>query len=124
LTKDSYKFTFPLKAKSLIVNYIRPKTKMKKLISEAIENKRLLEFNYQGFYRIVEPHTFGMFSNGNELLIAYQIDGSSSSRKPPFWSNFQIAEIEDLSISDKSFSKPRDGYKKGDNRFKVIYCEL
>jgi len=97
---------------------------MKKLIAEAIEKMKLLEFNYQGFYRVVEPHTFGMFNNGNELLIAYQIDGGSKSRKPPFWSSFQLTEIEDLSISQESFSEPIDGYKKGDKRFKVIYAEI
>jgi len=97
---------------------------MKTLINEAIRNKNILKFNYQGFYRVVEPHTFGIFSNGNELLIAYQIDGESKSRKPPFWGNFQINEIEDLTISEDSFSEPRDGYKKRDKRFKLIFSEL
>lgn len=97
---------------------------METLIKKAIKNKNILEFNYQGFYRVVEPHTLGIFSNGNELLIAYQIDGESKSRKPPFWSNFQIDEIEDLSISEDSFSEARDGYKRGDNRFKFIFSEL
>lgn len=97
---------------------------MKSLINEAIKNRKLLEFNYQGFYRVVEPHTFGIFTNGNELLIAYQVDGESKSRKPPFWSNFLIEEIEDLSILNDSFLEPRDGYKKGDKRFRYIFSEL
>jgi len=97
---------------------------MKNLIIKAIENMKLLEFNYQGFYRVVEPHTFGTFSNGNELLIAFQIDGGSSSRKPPFWSNFKLVEIEDLSLMEKSFLKPREGYTRGDKRFKIIFSEL
>ena len=97
---------------------------MKTLINEAIKNRKLLEFNYQGYYRVVEPHTFGIYNNGNELLIAYQIDGESKSRKPPFWSNFMVDEIEDLLISEASFLEPRDGYKKGDKRFKLIFAEL
>lgn len=97
---------------------------MKNLINEAIKNKNILEFNYQGFYRVVEPHTFGIFSNGNALLVAYQIDGESKSRNTPFWSNFQIDEIEDLTVSEDLFSKSRDGYKRGDKRFKFIYSEL
>ena len=72
---------------------------MKTLINEAIKNRKLLEFNYQGYYRVVEPHTFGIYNNGNELLIAYQIDGESKSRKPPFWRNFMVDEIEDLLLS-------------------------
>lgn len=97
---------------------------MKNIIIKAIENKKLLEFNYQGFYRVVEPHTFGEFNNGNELLIAFQVDGESSSRKPPFWSSFKIIEIEDICIMERSFLKPREGYKRGDKRFKVIISEL
>jgi hypothetical protein len=97
---------------------------MKKIISEAIEKRKLLEFNYQGFYRVVEPHTYGIFSNGNELLIAFQVDGGSKSRKPPFWSNFQLSEIEDLSIMEESFIEPREGYKRGDKRFKAIFSQL
>ncbi len=97
---------------------------MKNLITKAIENKKLLEFKYQGFYRVVEPHTFGVFSNGNELLIAFQIDGESKSRRPPFWSNFQVTEIEDLFIMDDSFLEQRDGYKRGDKRFKAIFSQL
>ena len=97
---------------------------MKNLIIEAIENKKTLEFNYQGFYRIVEPHTLGVFNNGNILLIAYQTDGESKSRKAPFWSTFLINEIEDLLILEDTFLEPREGYKKGDARFMEIYCEL
>ncbi len=97
---------------------------MKKLITEAIQKKKLLEFNYQGFYRVVEPHTHGVFSNGNELLVAFQIDGESKSRKPPFWSSFQTSEIENLFIIDEAFLEPRYGYKRGDSRFREIYSEL
>jgi hypothetical protein len=97
---------------------------MKTIISEAIEKRKLLEFNYQGYYRVVEPHTFGVFGNGNELLIAYQVDGESSSRKVPFWSNFQVREINDISIMEDTFFEPREGYKRNDERFKLIYSQI
>ena len=35
-----------------------------------------------------------------------------------------VDEIEDLLISEASFLEPRDGYKKGDKRFKLIFAEL
>lgn len=97
---------------------------MEKLIIDAIKSMKLLEFNYQGFHRIVEPHTYGVFSNGNELLVAYQISGKSSSRRVPFWSSFLIDDMEDISILDEKFREPRNDYKKGDKRFHQIYCEL
>ncbi len=67
---------------------------MKTIITKAIKNRNILEFNYQGLYRVVEPHTFGVYRNGNELLVAYQIDGESKSRKSPFWSNFKLKRLK------------------------------
>ena len=61
---------------------------MRNIIINAIKNRQLLEFSYNGNLRIVEPHTFGVFSNGNEILVTYQVDGTSDSGKVPDWSPF------------------------------------
>ena len=97
---------------------------MKNLIINAIQNRRLLEFTYNQHLRIVEPHTFGVFSNGNEILVSYQIDGTSDSGRVPDWRPFTFSKIQDLKILNETFSGVRNGYKKGDNRFRVIYKDL
>ena len=97
---------------------------MKNLIINAIQNRRLLEFTYNQHLRIVEPHTFGVFSNGNEILVSYQIDGTSDSGRVPDWRPFTFSKIQNLKMLDETFSGVRNGYKKGDNRFRVIYKDL
>jgi hypothetical protein len=43
--------------------------------------RNLLEFNYEGGIRLVEPHCYGITTAGSEGLRACQIDGYSSSGK-------------------------------------------
>jgi predicted DNA-binding transcriptional regulator YafY len=94
-----------------------------KLIT-AIENMNLLEFNYKGHKRIVEPHAYGITTKSNEILRAYQTDGTSDSGKVPDWRLFSVNKIEGLRILDETFTKPRYGYKVGDSAMAEIYCEL
>lgn len=97
---------------------------MKNIIINAIESRRLLEFTYNRHLRIVEPHTFGVFSNGNEILVSYQVGGTSDAGRVPDWRPFTFSKIQDLKILNENFSGTRNGYKKGDNRFQMIYKDL
>jgi hypothetical protein len=97
---------------------------MKDKIIEAIESRRLLDFYYMNHHRIVEPHTFGISSKGNESLSAFQIDGTSKRNNVPDWGLFTIDKIVDLNILDKSFVGTRPKYKKKDSRMIEIYKEL
>jgi len=97
---------------------------MKNLIIKAIENSKLIEFYYNDHYRVVEPHTFGIFGNGNELLVAFQVDGTSDTGKVPEWKRFSFSKIEKLNVLNEDFVGTRDGYKKGDTSFKIIYSDL
>lgn len=56
---------------------------MRNIIIDAIKNRQLFEFTYNEHLRIVEPHTFGIYSNGNVILVTYQIDGTSDAGKVP-----------------------------------------
>jgi len=48
------------------------------MIRQAINEKRLLEFDYDGYHRIVEPHVYGRKNEEDEILV-YQLRGGSSS---------------------------------------------
>lgn len=54
---------------------------MESTIKAAIENKHLLEFDYDGFHRIVEPHVYGI-QDGKQQILVFQVDGESSSGNP------------------------------------------
>lgn len=98
---------------------------MHELICKAIKSKRIIKFNYEGFERIVEPHTYGIHKDtGNKVLSAYQIGGYSSSGKIPYWRLYLVDKITDLEITNEIFTEPRPGYHHGDSRMSIIFCEI
>lgn len=97
---------------------------MNDIIIEAIENRKLLEFYYKDHYRVVEPHTFGISSKGNENLSAFQVDGTSERNNVPDWGLFTIDKIDGLKILNETFEGTRPKYTKGDSRMIEIYKEL
>ena len=78
----------------------------KNLITTAIEQKRILQFNNQGHIRIGEPHVLG-FHNQEAQLLLYQIEGSSSSGRLPEWRRFKVDLVEDISMINRTFSGQR-----------------
>jgi len=96
---------------------------MKKEIGDAIKNKNVIEFYYEGEQRIVEPHCYGETTAGNEGLRAYQIGGYSSSGKFG-WKMYDLGKAEDIVVTDRPFDGPRPGYNKGDKGMSHIYTEF
>ncbi|MDT0641818.1 hypothetical protein RM553_03135 [Zunongwangia sp. F363] len=97
---------------------------MNKAIVNAIENGNLLEFTYHEHYRLVEPHRYGMFKSGNQILLAYQIKGTGEKSEIPGWKMFRVAEIKNLKISNSGFTGTRPGYETGKTDMELIYAEL
>lgn len=96
---------------------------MDTIIKNAIRNKNLLEFDYDGGGRIVEPHCYGMTTKGNQGLRAFQVSGYSSSGKMG-WKLFDMSKARLVKTLDRSFANPRLGYKRGDRGMSRVYCEL
>ena len=96
---------------------------MNQEIIEAIENKNLVEFNYDGELRVVEPHCYGLSTKGNEVLRAYQVDGYSSSGNMG-WKMYDIGKADNINVLEDTFDKSRSGYQKGDKGMDEIYAEL
>ena len=62
-------------------------------ICQAIGTRAVIEFSYGGGHRVVEPHTHGISTAGNEVLRGYQVSGYSSSQSSPFWRLFDVSRI-------------------------------
>ena len=97
---------------------------MNQVICQAISEKRILTFTYDGYPRVVEPHAHGMTSKGNEALRCYQTEGGSKSGKVPGWHLMIVNKMEGLTIQDKMFNAPRDGYVRGDKHLPGLHCQL
>lgn len=97
---------------------------MNELICQAIKERRLLSFTYDGHHRVVEPHCLGISTAGNSALRCYQTKGSSASGKVPAWHLMTTNKIVDLTLLDSVFAEPRDGYKRGDRGMSAIFEQL
>lgn len=93
-------------------------------IQAAIQNLQLLSFNYEGFHRTVEPHTYGIDGKGHYAIRGYQVSGGSQSGEYVGWKLFHANEMVDLSVLPTKFSGPRQGYKRGDKAFRSILAQL
>jgi len=76
----------------------------------------LLEFDYNGHHRIVEPHTYGVSSTGKDTLAAFQTQGTSDKGTVPDWKQFTVDKVKHLKASGTTFTGTRPGYTRGDSR--------
>lgn len=95
---------------------------MKPEICNAIRNKNIIEFIYDGENRTVEPHCYGFTTKENEAIRAYQIAGYSSSGKMG-WKLYDLSKAKNMKVLDETFNV-RGDYKKGDKGMSSIYCEI
>lgn len=76
------------------------------LLYDSIDNRRLIRFRYKSKERIVEPHDYGVQKRITRLL-SWQIGGQSNGHLPG-WRWFDVADMQDLEMLDKSFPGNRD----------------
>lgn len=93
-------------------------------IASAIQNLQLLSFTYDGYSRVVEPHTFGIDKKGHAALRAYQLRGGSESGEYVGWKLFHVNEMRGIAVLSEHFAGARPKYKRGDSAFSTIHTEL
>ena len=93
-------------------------------ICDAIHNRCVLRFNYDGHPRIVEPYAYGLSRTLREVMRCYQTGGSSRSGGVPAWRLMKVDKIRFLAVTQEHFIGERAGYKKGDKGMSTIFCEL
>ena len=98
---------------------------MTAVVTQAIEEKRLLKIKYDGATRVIEPHAYGINKQGNELLRAFQISGASTSKESTGWKLFRLDRVSSIVILCQTFDGPRPEYRQGDVAInKRILAEL
>ncbi|MDD2762030.1 MAG: hypothetical protein PHH11_17275, partial [Methylomonas sp.] len=73
-------------------------------ICDAIREMRLVQFQYHGYLRIVQPATYGLDENGRKSLRAYQIGGKSATGHIPRWRIFHESDMTDFLLLSEKFS--------------------
>lgn len=93
-------------------------------ISEAIRRRALLQFDYEGHPRVVEPYCYGLSTADAESLRAVQIRGSSSSNAMGFGKLWTVSKMRALRMLDETFTPDDPNYNPNDKGMKQIYCRI
>jgi hypothetical protein len=93
-------------------------------ICDAIRARRLLRFVYEGYERVVEPHTYGVNTAGHEAIRAWLVGGWSESATEPGWRMFLIEKMRDVAALAEPFDGVRAGYNPDDAQFTVTHCRV
>lgn len=96
---------------------------MRQIIIQAIQDKFLLKFIYDGGIRIVETYCYGQTAKGNDVIRAFQVGGYSSTGKLG-WKLFDLSKAHSITLLEEKFDNPQSGYARGDRGMSVIYLEL
>lgn len=97
---------------------------MKDTLCQAIEDQKVVEFQYDRLPRRVEPHKVGKTTAGNIVLSGYQIGGQSRSNEVPYWRLYKLSKIAGLNVDSENFNGPRPRYSRTDDRMTQIFCRL
>lgn len=89
-------------------------------LEDAIINRQVVRFVYDGLQREVEPFLLGTTTAGRPALRAYQTAGGSRSGTVPGWHLFSLGKIVGLATCQKRFSGVRDGYNPSDKGMQAI----
>mgnify|MGYP006431148283 CR=1 FL=1 len=98
---------------------------VRELLCQAIENRRVVTFQYHWHFREVEPYYLGTHQEEQELMVrTFQIGGESESGGLPDWRLFRLGRITDLSVTDESFEPRRTQYEPNDPDLIDPVCQV
>lgn len=117
---------------SLVASYHSPKLTvgeillfdMREQLCDAVNNKEIIIFQYEGLTREVKPTKVGRSTAGNDTLEAYQIGGKSKSDSIPFWRQYTVDKIRNLEVTESKFQGVPEEYERNDSRMSEIYCRI
>jgi hypothetical protein len=89
-------------------------------ICEAIGDRRLLEFDYDGLHRVVQPYCHGFTRKGAETLRAVQV-GSGGRRFGKLWT---VAKMQNLRVAAETFDADDPDYNPNDTALVEIHCSV
>lgn len=93
-------------------------------ICEAIDSQRVLEFDYHGRHRVVQPYLHGTTKPGQRALRAIQVGGQSRSKSFGSGKLWDLALIQNLRLTTTSFVPDDPDYNPNDSAFAEIHCRV
>lgn len=98
----------------------------KETITQAIAEKRHLQFYYDGGTRVVEPHQLAYNEANHLALSAYWVGGYSESRDTSTrWREYLVDQMMSVVLKEETFAGPRPEYKRAPNKkFRSAIAQL
>lgn len=91
---------------------------------EALNAKRRLEIQYDGYVRVVEVHACGYTSKDHAIMRVWQVRGGSVSGERAGWKLLRLDETRGIRILEEASDAPRPGYRKGDRDMARILAQI
>lgn len=92
-------------------------------ICVAIRTRHLLEFDYDGRPRLVEPYCHGLSRTG-EALRGIQVGGQSRSTGFGFGKLWLVSRMKNIRVIDRLFSVDDPNYNPDDSAMLSIHCRV
>lgn len=94
------------------------------LLLSAVGQRRLLQFVYHDRTRLFEPYAYGRSSSGEAMVHGYQVAGGSGAEPTRGWRNFTVAAMRDVVLTERRFTRPRDGYSPERFAFDPLWARV
>lgn len=94
------------------------------LIISAIRRKSVLEFNYNGKRRTVEPQTYGLSTAGREVLRAYERTTPNGAKHSGMAKLFDLNKISGLRKNGQTFRQALLAHDPDDRAMVEIFATL
>ena len=93
-------------------------------ICEAIHSQQILEFDYDGYHRVVHAYCHGFTRTGAESLRAVQVRGASRSGAIGGGKLWTVAKMKDLRLSAETYVADDPNYNPDDTAMVEIHCRV
>ena len=93
-------------------------------VCDAIRTRSVLEFDYGGHHRVVQPYCHGVTSKGLESLRAIQVEGQSRSGGFGYGKLFTVARMRNLRSTARRFVPDDPNYNPDDTAMVEIHCRV
>jgi predicted DNA-binding transcriptional regulator YafY len=95
-----------------------------KTIIDAVRNRKVLEFSYNGHPRIVEPQTYGISTTGHPTLRGFQRTGGNVSGYTRGLRLFELAKLSELRQTGERFAKAQPEHNPKDAAMSEVIISL
>jgi predicted DNA-binding transcriptional regulator YafY len=102
-----------------------PPAAKEKTIIDALRNRKVLEFSYNGQPRIVEPQSYGLSKKTEQpVMRGFQRTGGSVSGYTRGLRLFELAKISELRQTGERFAKAQPEHNPNDSAMSKVIVSL